>query len=53
VGDTNGGGAINGLPLGLVLMACGLVAGLRGRDQEFVSRVAYETPAVSPSMSAN
>jgi hypothetical protein len=46
-------GVIIGIPLGLVLVACGLVAGLWGRDQEFVSRTADQPSAVSPSVPAN
>jgi hypothetical protein len=46
-------GVILGLPLGLVLVACGLVAGLWGRDQELVSPAADQTPAVIPSAPAN
>jgi hypothetical protein len=45
-------GVFIGLPLGLVLMACGVTAGLWGRDQEFVSR-ADKPSAVPPTVPAN
>jgi hypothetical protein len=44
-------GVFIGIPLGLVLVACGITAGLWGRDQDFVTRTA-EQRSVPPSVPA-